>query len=205
MERMTDGAAGTEHECHARHGTSLASAMSSASAGRPSVMATTPTTELDARYGEEGAAATPWVEVERILTAAELYWLTTIRPEGGPHMTPLIGVYHDGAVHFCTGPEERKARNLAGNSHVVMSTGTNTLHAGTDVVVEGAAARVTDDAAVAALARAWEDKYGEEWHFDVHDGAFHHKGGSAHVYRVEPTRAYAFGKAPYSHTRYTFT
>ena len=25
------------------------------------------------------------------------------------------------------------------------------------------------------------------------------------MFRVEPTRAYAFGKDPYSHTRYTFT
>ena len=79
-----------------------------------------------------------------------------------------------------------------------MSTGANTLHAGTDVVVEGEAVRVTDDAVLAALATAWEDKYGAEWHFDAHDGAFHHEGGEAHVFRVEPARAYAFGKDPYS-------
>jgi len=167
-------------------------------------MATTPTTELDARYGDEGAPATPWADVERLLTGAELYWLTTIRPEGGPHMTPLIGVYHDGALHFCTGPQERKARNLAGTPKVLMSTGANSLHAGTDVAVEGEAVRVTDDAELVALAEAWERKYGEEWHFDAHDGEFHHQGGGAHVFRVAPTRAYAYGKDPYSHTRYTF-
>ena len=55
-----------------------------------------------------------------------------------------------------------------------------------------------------ALARAWEDKYGAEWHFDAHDGAFHHEGGAALVFRVVPDRAYAFGKDPYSHTRYRF-
>ena len=31
-------------------------------------------------------------------------------------MTPLIGVYADGALHFCTGAEEQKARNIAANS-----------------------------------------------------------------------------------------
>ena len=169
-------------------------------------MAIAPTTELDARYGEEGVDPIAWSAVEQLLGSAELYWLTTIRPAGGPHQTPLIGVYHDGALHFCTGPDEAKARNIVADAHVLMSTGVNTLHAGTDVVVEGTAVRVTDDGAVAALAAAWEDKYGAEWHFDARDGAFHHgDGATAHVFRVVPTRAYAFGKAPYSHTRYTFT
>ena len=85
-----------------------------------------------------------------------------------------------------------------------MSTGANTLHAGLDVAVEGTATPVTDDARLRALAAAWEDKYGAEWHFDVADGAFTHSGGRAEVFRVEPTRAYAFGKDPYSHTRYRF-
>ena len=31
-----------------------------------------------------------------------------------------------------------------------------------------------------------------------------HSGGRAEVFRVEPTQAYAFGKDPYSHTRYRF-
>jgi hypothetical protein len=170
-------------------------------------MATTPdpTTALDARYSDEGAAAMPWADARDALAAAELYWLTTVRPAGGPHMTPLIGIVSDGALHFCTGPEERKARNLEGNTKVVMSTGTNTLHAGTDLVVEGEAVRVADDAELARLAQVWLDKYGEEWHFDVRDGAFTQGGGGpAHVFRVVPTVAYAFAKDPYGHTRFTF-
>ena len=167
-------------------------------------MAPTPTTELDARYGEEGAGPTPWDEVERLLTAAELYWLTTVRPSGGPHQTPLIGVLHDHALHFCTGPDEAKARHIAAVPLVLMSTGGNQLHGGTDIAVEGEAVRVTDDDQLTVLARAWEAKYGEEWRFTVADGAFHHEGGEAHVFRIEPTTAYAFAKAPYSHTRYRF-
>jgi hypothetical protein len=54
------------------------------------------------------------------------------------------------------------------------------------------------------VATAFEDKYGDEWHFDVGDGVFHHGAGEALVFRVAPTTAYAFGKAPYSHTRYRF-
>lgn len=165
-------------------------------------MAAAPTIDLDARYGEENASPTAWGDVEALLGSAELYWLTTIRPAGGLHQTPLIGVYHDGALHFCTGPDEQKARNITADQHVLMSTGTNTLHAGTDVVVEASAVRVTDDAVLGTLAAAWEDKYGAEWHFDAHDGAFHHGAGTAHVFRVVADRAYAFGKDPYSHTRF---
>ena len=47
-----------------------------------------------------------------MLENAELYWLTTVRNDGRPHVTPLIGVMQDGAVHSCTGLGEQKARNL---------------------------------------------------------------------------------------------
>lgn len=45
-----------------------------------------------------------------MLDRAELYWLTTVRPDGRPHVTPLIGVALDAAAHFCTGLREHKAR-----------------------------------------------------------------------------------------------
>src|SRR4051794_15834575 len=106
----------------------------------------TPTAELDARYSDDGAAATAWPDVEQVLATAQLYWLTSVRPGGGPHQTPVVGLYVDGALHFSTGPEERKARNLAANDQVLMSTGANTLHEGFDVAVEGRARRVTDEA-----------------------------------------------------------
>ena len=86
-----------------------------------------------------------------------------------------------------------------------MSTGTNTLHAGTDAVVEGTAVCVTDDGVLVTLAAAVEDKYGDEWHFDaLRRRRSTTRGVQAHVFRVEPDRAYLFGKDPYSHTRYTF-
>ena len=49
-------------------------------------------------------------------------------------------------------------------------------------------------------------KYGEEWRFEPGDGAFKHpdSDGYAWVFAVCATRAYTFGKAPYSQTRWTF-
>lgn len=162
-----------------------------------------PKTELDARYGDEGAPATPWSEGHRALEDAQLYWITTIRPEGRPHMTPLLAVWHGDAIYVCTGPEERKARNLEHNGQVIVSTGTNAL-AGLDVVVEGEAERITDEGLLRELADAWVAKYGEDWRFEVRDGAFQHGAGSALVFRVAPATVYGFGKEPYSQTRWSF-
>ena len=165
-----------------------------------------PTTEIDARYGEEGAQPTSWDDAERLLAAAELSWISTVRPDGRPHVTPLITVWRDGRLHFCTGPEERKGRNLEANPQVVLTTGSNALHGGLDLVLEGTAVRVTEDAELRELAAAWLAKYGEEWRFDVAEGAFRQPGstGPGWVYAVRPTTVYGFGKEPYSQTAWRF-
>jgi nitroimidazol reductase NimA-like FMN-containing flavoprotein (pyridoxamine 5'-phosphate oxidase superfamily) len=165
---------------------------------------TEPDTTIDHRYGDPGATATPWADAQEQLAAAELAWLSTVRPDGRPHVTPLLSVWLDGAPHICTGEDERKARNLATNPHVVLTTGANAVHGGLDLVIEGRAKRVTDPDRLQALADAWEKKYGSEWHFDLRDGGFDGGHGVALVYRIEPTTAFGFGKAPYSQTRWRF-
>ncbi len=167
-----------------------------------------PRTEVDRRYGEPDAGPTTWADTRQVLERAELYWLTTLRPDGRPHVAPLIGVWHEGGLHFCTGGDERKARNLEHTSRVAVTTGTNTWAEGVDVVVEGDATPVRDDAALRTLAAAWEAKYGDVWHFDVVDGAFEAPGGetgTALVFRVEPTTVFAFAKSPHSQTRHRFS
>src|SRR6187551_1117307 len=67
-----------------------------------------PRVDFDGRYSDPEASATDWQSARQVLAATELSWLTTVRPDGRPHSTPLITVWHDEAVHFCTGPEERK-------------------------------------------------------------------------------------------------
>ena len=162
-----------------------------------------PETRLDPRYSDPAATAPPWSEAERRLAEAELFWISTVRPDGRPHVTPLPAVWSDGALHFCTGPDERKARNLAANPHVVLTTGTNTWDRGYDLVVEGEAVRVADDARLHALAAAWEAKYGAFWHFEVRDGHFHHGPGRALVFAVAPRTVFGFGKGePFSQTRW---
>ncbi|HEY4277972.1 MAG TPA: pyridoxamine 5'-phosphate oxidase family protein [Conexibacter sp.] len=169
-------------------------------------MATTsnPPAAIDRRFSDPSAGPTAWADAQRSLAEAELYWLTTVRADGRPHVTPLIGVLADGAMHFCTGPDEQKARNLGHHREVALTTGTNSWNAGLDVVVEGAAVRVTGRATLQRLADAIEAKYGSVWHFDVADDAFKTDSGVAHVFRVEPAKVLAFAKAPHAQTTFRF-
>lgn len=169
---------------------------------------TNPVAELDPRFSSADATPSPWPVARGILEQAEVYWLTTVRPDGRPHVTPLIAVWLDGALYFCTGPDERKAKNLAENLHCVITTGSNTLSEGLDLVVEGDAVNVSDEVRLQRVADAYASKYGTDtWHFTVRDGAFHGEGGRgrALVFEVAPTTAFGFGKGePFSQTRWRF-
>jgi hypothetical protein len=75
-----------------------------------------PITELGA-FSSPSSTPSEWSLGRAALTNAEVYWLSTVRPDGRPHVTPLRGVWLVGAMYFCTGPDERKAKNLAENRH----------------------------------------------------------------------------------------
>ena len=139
------------------------------------------------------------------LDRAELYWITTVRPDGRPHVTPLIGVVSDDVVLFL-----HRARGAEGAQPPAERPGCHHdreqhVGEGLDVVVEGKAVRVDDDEQLRPLAAAWVEKYGDEWHFDVYDGMFRHSdGGGAAVFRVEPAKVLAFAKDPHGQTTYRF-
>jgi len=76
---------------------------------------------------------------------AELFWIPTVRADGRPHVTPLPAVWHDGALHFCTGAAEQKGVNLATDAHCALTTGNHAWKAGLDGVIKGSTVRVTRD------------------------------------------------------------
>lgn len=166
---------------------------------------TQPTVELHEQFSSPDAVARPWAEVNDVLSRSEMFWLSTVRRDGRPHVTPLPAMWLDGALHFCTGASEQKAKNLESNPRCVLTTGTNQFRSGLDIVVEGTAARVTDEARLQRLAGMWRSKL--DWPFEVTDGTFRDPDGSrALVFGVTPTKIFSFGKGePYSQTRYRFT
>jgi hypothetical protein len=158
---------------------------------------------LDTRFSE-ATEPTAWADADRLLETAELYWLTTVRKDGRPHTTPLVGVWVDRSFAFCTGPAEQKARNLEHHTALTVVTGANTWQAGLDVVIEGAAVRVTGAQNLKALADAFRAKYGTDWDMDVDDEVFDPEGVGAHVFRVTPAKVLAFAKSPHGQSRYRF-
>jgi nitroimidazol reductase NimA-like FMN-containing flavoprotein (pyridoxamine 5'-phosphate oxidase superfamily) len=160
--------------------------------------------QLDARFSGPDAVATPWTDVRSLLEKTELFWISTVRADGRPHVTPLPAVWRDQAIYFCTGAGEQKGVNLRRNPHCAVTTGNNEWKSGLDVVIEGVAMRVFDDPRLRMLADAWDSKYEGDWHYEVHDGAFHHHGGEAHVFEVVPAKILAFAKGDFAQTRFTF-
>jgi nitroimidazol reductase NimA-like FMN-containing flavoprotein (pyridoxamine 5'-phosphate oxidase superfamily) len=165
-----------------------------------------PVAELS-EFSSDDAVPTAWTKARGNLEDAEIYWLSTVRPDGRPHVTPLLGTWLDGGLYFCTGPTERKAKNLAQNPHCILTTGTNELD-GLDVVLEGMVAEVSDAAELARTADAFESKYGPR--LTAPDGTWYGLGGAIRegkslVYRVAPTAAFGFGKGKqFSQTRWRF-
>jgi hypothetical protein len=178
-----------------------------------------PVATLAAAFSSPEATATPWSKAEKILEEAQIFWLSTVRPadsnrdgnrdgdgseQSRPHVTPLIAVWLEGALYFCTGESERKAKNITHNANCVLTTGCNRFE-GFDVVIEGKAINISDEAKLKRIADRYLQKYGEEWRFEVRDGAFIGDGNRALVFEVAPIMAFGFGKDnPFSQTRWRF-
>jgi general stress protein 26 len=163
-----------------------------------------PTVEFTGDFSEPSATAVPWAVVDEVLTSSEMFWLSTVRADGRPHVTPLPAIWLGGVLHFCIGPREQKTVNLRTNPQCVLTTGTNLIKSGLDVVVEGVAERVTSQDTLGELAALWKSKL--DWDFGVGDGVFLNGDGSpGFVFGVSPVKVLSFGKGPYSQTRYRFS
>jgi PPOX class probable F420-dependent enzyme len=168
---------------------------------------------LDTTFSSPDASATTWADAREVLERSEIFWVTTVRPDGRPHVTPLVAAWLDDALYFGTGPDEQKARNLRTNPHCVLTTGCNAFRDGLDIVVEGDAERVTDADTLRHVAEALARKYG--WRFDVAgDGlqevigpepAVEASGAPTVVFRVAPSKIFAYGRGEsFTATRWRF-
>ena len=135
-------------------------------------------------------------------------WLTTINPDGSPHVTGIGALFVDGSFWFESGERTRKARNLARDPRCALSLATQEF----DLVVAGEARQVTDPPTVAAMATRWA---AEGWPAQVDETGraltAEFSAPSAGpppwaVYRIAVRRATALGTTePGGATRWTFT
>jgi len=158
-------------------------------------------------YEAADVTVLPWAEARQRLTGGGTHWLATTRPDGRPHVVPVGAVWLDGALYFTTGQGTRKEQNLAHNPQSVITITTPDY----DLIVEGAAARMRDEARLQRLAALY---VANGWPATVRDGALDAPFSAPttgpapyDVYEVTPTRAFALGntEATVNHcTRYRF-
>ena len=123
---------------------------------------------IDPSYGvvpdASGAELLPWSWAAGQLTDSRNYWVSTTRPDGRPHGSPVWGVWLDDGVWICIGRNSVKARNIARNPAVSIH-----LESGDRVVIlEGAIA---------------EQREGLEPFFDAYEAKYE--------YRPDPAAASA--------------
>ena len=165
-----------------------------------------PATTLS-RFSDPDASATGWEETRRALEDAELFWISTVRADGRPHVTPVVAAWTEGRIWFFTGEGEQKFVNMRANPYVVLTTGCNQWDHGLDVVVEGEATHVTDDLVLARVAGAFAAKWDGRWHWTARDGAFRDANGDAEamLFSVRPVKVFAHSKGdPFGETRHKF-
>jgi hypothetical protein len=102
----------------------------------------------------------PWTWAMERLTRSHNYLLTTVRPDGAPHVMPVWGIWLNNAWYFSTSMTSRKALNLEQNAHCVVCND-NVKEA---VILEGTAQRLKDDDIPAQAFVDYKAKYG--WDLD---------------------------------------
>jgi general stress protein 26 len=154
----------------------------------------------------EVAAVTPWAQAQKQLADTHNYWLATVRPDGRPHVMPLFAVWSDGSLYFTSNESARKAKNLALNPHCVITVAGE----GLDLIVEGEAQKVRDEATLQRIADLYHAKYG--WLVTVSEGAYDAPFGAPsaglppyELYQVDLTKAFGLGtEEPFGATRWRF-
>jgi hypothetical protein len=154
----------------------------------------TPTAEVSLAAG---GGTTPWAIAEQRLAnpgTPQTHWLATVRPDGSPHLMPIIAFWFEGALHFVVGEDTRKGRNLAADERCVIGTGNTTLPS-IDLIVEGRARSLSDPEDVRRLAdRLSENGWGglEARGDRVHGPHAPNAGPPPYaIYRLEPTTIFA--------------
>ncbi|HKS47576.1 MAG TPA: pyridoxamine 5'-phosphate oxidase family protein [Amycolatopsis sp.] len=144
----------------------------------------------------QGSGLLPWSWALKRLRDSHDYWLSTVWPDGRPHLTPVWAVWRDDAIWFSSAFNARKIRNIRAGSGVSIATD-DPLN---PVVVEGTARVMKDSVSLRAFLAAMNEKYRTGYGLEFLDPA-----RNATV-RIRPTWAFGLveGDFPGSPTRWEF-
>ena len=115
--------------------------------------------ELESINLDPGESEIPWSRAVEQLDKLEprggsrgpTCWLTTTRPDGRPYVAGVVGFWENDALYFVSGPQTRKARHIARDPRCSFAISLPDL----DLVLDGAASRVTDPQTLSRVAAAF--------------------------------------------------
>jgi Pyridoxamine 5'-phosphate oxidase len=162
-----------------------------------------------------GAPLIEWARVKAVLDSQltqapgtggphrHTMWLTTINPDGSPHVTALGVASVSGRWYFTSGPATRKSHNLARDPRCTVSVATEPF----DLVIEGVAQRITEASELSSVTEAYNRS---GWPAEVEGDALtaEYSAPSAgpapwHVYRMTPSTVFALGASePFGATKF---
>jgi len=132
-------------------------------------------------------------------------WLATTDPDGRAHIAGVGALWVGDTFYFTSSPRARKSRNLAREPRCAISVALADM----DLVVEGTATKVTDEATLNDLAERYA---AQGWPARADNGALtaEYSAPSAgpapwDLYEMRPSEAYGVATAePYGATRWRF-
>jgi pyridoxine/pyridoxamine 5'-phosphate oxidase len=156
-----------------------------------------------------GSAALEWTRaVGGLEDTSDPYrtcWLATTDADGRAHIAGVGALWVNGKMYFTSSPRARKARNIARDPRCAMSVHVKDL----DLVIEGTASKVTDDATLQDLAARYN---AQGWPARAENGALtaEFSAPSAgpppwELYAITPESVYGVATAePHGATRWRF-
>lgn len=161
------------------------------------------------RGTDPGATSGPmsWDKATSRMARAEWFWLTTVRADKRPHVMPILAVWSDGALYFCSKDSAQKSRNLTANDHCVITTDAGDAH----LIVEGLGRRVAERDVLERVSDVFRKIY--DWstrvegdRLDADEGAPTSGGPPYDLFEVRPTKAFALpaGGGTFAPTRWRF-
>ena len=123
--------------------------------------------------------------LEARFAAERIAWLTTVRPDGAPHVVPVWYLWDGDSFIVFSKPTARKVRNIAADGRVMLAIGDPA--ADFDVQLIDGEAHLLDRPAIEVLDQRLVAKYGP-WMADVSLSPAEFAATYSQVIRVTPTR-----------------
>lgn len=145
---------------------------------------------------DEGPGLLPWDWAEERLIASRNYWVSSLLPDGRPHMMPVWGVWHTGSFWFSSSKRSRKTRNLVADPRCTVAI----EDALNPVIITGMAALITERESLVTFLAVLNGKYGTDYAIDFLDPLVNA------TLRVEPHWAFGLREDDFtgSPTRWVF-